>query len=475
MTMSIDLQFIYPLIILSFVSLIMPLFIAFFRKTKNIVYYLTIITLIFSILSCFLKLNVELTIFNESIRINSQVYIFSILVLVSVLFAVVSSKSYIEKMQINFPEFYSMVLFSSIGMLLMIFANDLLILFIGIELMSICFYVLVGFTRKFQKSNESALKYLLLGAFMTGFLLYGISLIYGISGTTNISKIIYNPQIYKLPAFLVGVSLFIIGLLFKIGVFPFHLWIPDVYEGAPTVVTGLMSTAGKISAVGALSQFVLLSPINFLDFRFLFSILAVMTIILGNVIAIAQYNLKRLLAYSSIASAGYIIVGLAGLNDVSLKSILFYLMSYVFMQLGAFILISGMEEYDSNSNSSIKINIDDYKGLAKRNPSIAIIFTIFLFSLSGIPPFAGFWGKYYLFFSAIKSDLIWLSIIAILFSLISVYYYLRIVVFMWFYDYENKLDTGIKFDNKIILYIAVIGTLLFGIYPELFFSIFSVK
>ncbi|MFA5405427.1 MAG: NADH-quinone oxidoreductase subunit N, partial [Ignavibacteria bacterium] len=386
----------------------------------------------------------------------------------------VSSKTYLEKEGINFGEYFIIVLCALLGMLLMIFANDLIIIFIGLELMSICFYILVGFLRKRIKSNESALKYFLLGVFITGFLLYGISLMYGVTGTTKLSAYIAMVGIIKNPVFIIGIVLFSIGFFFKMGVFPFQMWVPDVYEGAPTVVTGLMSTAGKIAAVGTIVPIII--AFNITDFKILLAIISVLTMLFGNVIALAQSSIKRLLAYSSIASAGYILVGVASLDDLAVKGIAFYLLAYVFMQLGSFIIVAVYESNAKDKSDYNLVNFDDYKGLAKRNPMLGIFFTIFLLSLAGIPPFAGFWGKYYLFYFAIKSNLIWLSIVAILLSLVSLYYYLKVIVYMWFNEppeiYSNEKITFDIF-GKIAVITAVFGTLIFGFYPNLFFSIFK--
>jgi NADH-quinone oxidoreductase subunit N len=312
---------------------------------------------------------------------------------------------------------------------------------------------------------------------MTGFLLYGISLIYGVTGFTNITKIFQNVQNFESPVFIVGLGLILIGFFFKIGIFPFQMWIPDVYEGSPTTVSGLLSTSGKIAALGTIAP-ILLSQPSFSKFQFIFSILALLTMLLGNVIAISQTNIKRLLAFSSIASAGYLMVGVAAVNDLALKGIMFYLLSYIFMQMGAFIVVSIFEKFNPAERDFSMVKIADYKGLGKRNPFLAVMLTIFLFSLAGIPPFAGFWGKYYLFYAAIKSNLIWLSVLAILFSLVSVYYYLRVIVYMWFSDFEkihSEEIISIDFGNKLALIISFAGILVFGIFPQLFVIIFNIK
>jgi NADH-quinone oxidoreductase subunit N len=252
------------------------------------------------------------------------------------------------------------------------------------------------------------------------------------------------------------------------------MWIPDVYEGAPTIVSGMMSTAGKVATVGTLAPVIF--GLNLIDFKILFSILATLTMLYGNIVAISQSNLKRLLAYSSIASAGYILVGMAAMDDFSSKGIAFYLLAYVFMQLGAFIAVSIFESATQDGKDFKNVTFDDYKGLAKRNPFLATVLTIFLFSLAGIPPFAGFWGKYYIFYSAIKMNLIWLSVIAIVLSVVSVYYYLKVIIYMWFKESEGEVITGDakgSLSSNFALIISIAGTLLFGFYPELFFTFFK--
>ncbi|MDQ3194205.1 MAG: NADH-quinone oxidoreductase subunit N, partial [Bacteroidota bacterium] len=320
------------------------------------------------------------------------------------------------------------------------------------------------------------LKYFLLGAFMTGFILYGMALIYGIVGSTSIPQLYSSPKFITNYVFIIGIGLFIIGFMFKIGVFPFQMWIPDVYDGAPTVVSGMLSTAGKIAAVGTILPVIL--TLNIVNFKVIFAVAAVASMMYGNIIALAQTNIKRLLAYSSIASAGYIFVGVASMNEFALRGISYYLIAYTFMQLGSFIIVSLLEKRDDGSREYKNVDLEYYKGLGKRNPMIALYMTLFLFSLAGIPPFAGFWGKYYLFYAAIKSNMIWLAVTGILLSLIGVYYYIKIIVYMWFSDSEDLSPVSqekISYLNPGILatVLAVIGTISFGIDPNLFFNLFK--
>lgn len=469
-----ELYNILPLLIIAFAATFILLIEAFFKKSETVIFGFSLSAVVAAIATSFLYVNKELILFNQFIRISNSSLAFSVIILVSILISIIASKSYIIKENINFGEYYSLMLFAVMGMLLMVFANDILIIFIGLELMSICFYVLAGFLRLRQKSNESALKYFLLGAFMTGFILYGIALVYGITGTTNLTQIYANTKIIKNYVFIIGMSLIIIGFMFKIGLFPFHMWIPDVYDGAPTVISGMLSTAGKIAAVGTILPIIL--TLNILNFKLIFSVTAVATMLYGNIIALAQTNIKRLLAYSSIASAGYIFVGVAAMNEFALKGIAYYLIAYTFMQLGAFIIVSILEKKDDGSRDYKNVNLEFYKGLGKRNPLIATSMTLFLLSLAGIPPFAGFWGKYYLFYAAVQANLIWLAIVGIVLSLVGVYYYLKIIVYMWFEEPEYLIEKEkISFANSGVAatVLAVIGTIVLGVDPNLFFKIFN--
>lgn len=469
-----ELNNILPLLIITLGIILAILFEIIFKQNKTLIYLTGLVIVASALVSSFFLLKKDLFVINELLRINSVSVSFCVIILFSVLLSLIASKKYIETEGINFGEYYIIILCSVLGMMLMIFANDLLIVFIGLEMMSICFYVLVGFLRKRIKSNESALKYFLLGVFITGFLLYGISLMYGAAGTIKLNQYYTTPGVINNTVFIIGFVLFAVGFFFKMGVFPFHMWIPDVYEGAPTLVTGLMSTAGKIAAVGTIVPVII--GFDVLDFKTLIAVISVLTMLFGNVIALAQTSIKRLLAYSSIASAGYILVGVASLDDLAVFGISFYLTAYVFMQLGSFIIVAVYESNSKEKSDYNLVNFDDYKGLAKRNPMLGIFFTVFLLSLAGIPPLAGFWGKYYLFYFAVKSNLIWLSIVAILLSIVSLYYYLKVIVYMWFHQpLEIYSSENIAFDvfSKISVLTAIIGTLLFGLYPNLFFSIFN--
>ncbi len=469
-----ELTEIIPILIIAFSATFILLIEAFSKNAKDVVFGFSVVSVVCAIVASFFQLSHEALVFNQYLRITNTSVSFSVIMMLSVLITILASKSYLKKENIEFTEYYSLLFFSLLGMLLMVSANDILIIFIGLEIMSICFYVLAGFLRKRTKSNESALKYLLLGMFMTGFILYGIALIYGITGTTNLTAIYANKQAMKSFVFIVGLGLFFIGFMFKIGVFPFQMWVPDVYDGAPTVVSGMLSTAGKVAAVGTILPIIL--ALNIADYKMVFAMAAVATMLYGNVIALAQTNIKRLLAYSSIASAGYIFVGVAAMNRTALTGISFYLIAYTFMQLGAFVIASILEKKDDGSRDYKNVDIDFYKGLGKRNPWMAVFMTVFLFSLAGIPPFAGFWGKYYIFYAAIEANMIWLAVIGILLSLIGVYYYLKVIVFMWFFDAADEVSTEVSVVPATAAFatvLAVAGTLVFGFVPDLFFRLFK--
>jgi NADH-quinone oxidoreductase subunit N len=373
------------------------------------------------------------------------------------------SVNYIKKYGTYIGEYYIIIQTSVLGMMLMAGAKDLIMIFLGLEVMSISFYVLAGFNRKRRSANESSLKYFLLGAFATGFLVYGIALIYGKATTTSIDVININFSALSSDfIFLAGVLLFLIGFSFKIAAFPFHMWVPDVYQGSPTTVTGLFSTAGKAAGFSAL--IVTLGamfggPSGELFTPYL-SAIAVFSMLFGSIVAIMQTDIKRMLAYSSIAHAGYMLIGLASGNSDGVAGIIFYLAAYSFMNLAAFGIVSIIEgENESN------LDIDSYTGLGARSPFLAGLLALIMFALAGIPPFAGFFGKYYVFIAAIKANLIWLAIVGIISSAISVYFYLRIVVIMYFKSSEIEDKPSYNAVEIIAVIISVSLVIILGLAP----------
>jgi len=388
----------------------------------------------------------------------------NIIFLSSALLTILLSRGYLERMEVHRGEFYILILFSTTGMMLMAGALNLITVFLGIELMSVSLYVLAGFMRKKERANESALKYFLLGAFATGFLLYGIALIYGTSGTTDlvaISKVF--PQLSHNPIFLVGCGMLVVAFSFKIAAVPFHMWAPDVYEGAPTTVSGFMSTGAKAAAFATfLLVFVRVFDIAGSSLSQVIAVIAAASMIVGNVTAVAQDNVKRMLAYSSIAHAGYMLSGIAAANVEGETGILFYLLAYTFVNVGAFGIVSMMERQDDK-----KLDFEDYAGLSARRPALAVLMSMFMFSLAGIPPFAGFFGKYYVFLAAVKANMTWLAILGVLTSLVSVYYYLRLVVLMYFHEGDADLDSSVPMASMIALVVAAALIVVLGLYPSL--------
>src|SRR3990172_1153924 len=388
---------------------------------------------------------------------------FTMLFLAAGFLTVVVSQSYLSRLSINRSEYYALVLFAIAGMILMASAVDLVIIFLGLELMSLCLYVLVGFHRTRGQSNEASLKYFLLGAFVTGFLLYGIALIYGVTGTTNLITIARTFSAHSSNSlFLLGVGLVAISFSFKVAATPFHMWAPDVYEGAPTTVTAFMSTAAKAAGFAAFMA-VFLRSFAFAEtnINVILGWLAAGSMVIGNVTAIAQTNVKRLLAYSSIAHAGYMLTGIAAGNQEGQIGILFYLAAYVMMNIGAFAVIALLEKADGGG-----LTLNDYAGRSTQQPALAALLSVFLFSLAGIPPLAGFFGKYYVFLAAVKAGMTWLAIVGVLTSLVSVYYYLNLVVLMYFKEGRGEVAAKPAKVTLVAIGIAALLVLEFGLYPS---------
>lgn len=373
------------------------------------------------------------------------------------------SIDYIKKYGMNFGEFYLLLQTSVLGMMFMAGAKDLFMIFIGLELMSISFYALAGLNRKRLSANEASLKYFLLGAFATGFVVYGIALIYGTAQTTSLEIIAGKfGELSGNLLFVVGILLFLIGFSFKIAAFPFHMWVPDVYQGSSTTVAGLFSTGGKAAAFSAIIVAVGTVFANSAHnlFEPYLAVIAVLSMLYGSIVAISQDNIKRMLAYSSIAHAGYMIIGLASGNFAGIAGIIFYLAAYTFMNLGAFGIVSIIEGEDETN-----LSIQSYAGLGSKKPLLAALLSICMFSLAGIPPFAGFFGKYYIFISAIQAHLTWLAIVGVFSSVISVYFYLRIVVLMYFKEAEGEYTFTNSNTGLFAVVISVLLVIVLGIAP----------
>lgn len=459
-----------PLLIIGIGILISLLIEMFSQKSEKILPWFSIIIFLFVAYYSLITINERATLFNSMIEIGGNVNIFYFIFNFGAAVIVLLSFDYIKKIGINFGEYYILLQSAVLGMMLLSCSKDLIMIFIGLEQMSICFYILAGFKRKRLSSNEASLKYFLLGSFATGFIVYGIALIYGSAQTMSINLIIEKfPNLISNYIFITGFVLFIIGFTFKIAAFPFHMWVPDVYQGSPTTVTALMSTTGKAAAFSAL--IIAFTPIILGVSKNIFepviAVLATLSMLYGSIVAIVQKDVKRMLAYSSIAHAGYMLIGLASGTFQGTSGIIFYLIAYTFMNIGAFGIISMLE-----GNNETNLDIQSYAGLGFTKPLPAALLSIFMFALAGIPPFAGFFGKYYVFVSAIQSNLTWLAIMGIIASAISVYFYLYLVVVMYFQKFENNFSSNsdsLQFELSGLSMLGVIVTallvILMGIFP----------
>lgn len=471
MITSTDLVNSIPLVIAAASSLIVLIIEAIFPKDnkskgETFIFYFSLTALIIALSFAIKDFNKNLSLYSNFIRVNTITAALNVTIIFGMFMTVLSSKDYLEKENINYGEYYALLFLSLLGMILLVGANDLVTLFIGLELMSVCFYVLAGFIRTRPESNESGLKYFLLGAFVTGFLLLGIAFIYGFSGNTNYT-VIAAKGLTKESFYMLGLVLVFIAFVFKTGSFPLQMWVPDVYQGSPTVVAGMMSSVGKTAAFGALLSFFAVFDLK--NVPIMIAAVSVLTMLYGNVVALMQSDIKRLLAYSSIAHAGYIMIGFIQISSHSTQAVLYYLVSYILMQLGAFIVVGIVETKSDESGSSKTTNtIESYRGLGKTNPGLSSILTIFLLSLAGIPPLAGFWGKYYIFYSIIQAKFFWVAVIGILLSLIGVYYYIRIILYMWFYEPSTGTIEPVKKDFAYTAAIlSTVGIFVIGIFPQL--------
>ncbi|MGH2568400.1 MAG: NADH-quinone oxidoreductase subunit N [Bacteroidota bacterium] len=456
------------LLSLTVVSLVL-LVIESARVTRaDLAYYLSLVGIAVSAGFAMSEMSLDGTAYSDMIRVGGYSSYFTLLFLAAAFLTILFSRDYLKKLQYHRGEYYILVVLATIGMTLMASALDLIVIFLGIELMSVCLYVLAGFFRAKEKSNEASVKYFLLGAFATGFLLYGIALIYGATGTTNILTLREHFALYSDNGiFLIGAGMLIVSFGFKVAAVPFHMWAPDVYEGAPTMVTGFMSTGAKAAAFSAFAA-VFIGSFEYRGSTVneAIALLAAASMIIGNITAVVQSNLKRMLAYSSIAHAGYMLSGIAAGNPEGQAGILFYLVAYTFMNLGAFGIVSMMEKEEDKG-----LTFADYAGLSSKSPFMAALMSLFMFSLAGIPPFAGFFGKYYVFLSAVKADMAWLAIVGVLTSVVSAYYYLRLVVLMYFRDGEADFPAKPSVPALVAVSLAALLVIQLGIYPSLIVDI----
>jgi NADH-quinone oxidoreductase subunit N len=412
----------------------------------------------------------ELRGFRGMVVLDSYALFFNIVIGYAAGLVLLLSMDYIRREGQDSGEFYILVLLSALGMMLMASAGDLIIVFLGLETMSLALYVLAGFFRTRLEAGEASMKYFLIGAFASGFFLYGIALIFGATGTTNLDRIgnAVAAGAGKDPMLVIGLGLLLVGFGFKISSVPFHMWAPDVYEGAPTSVTAFIATGSKAAAFAALLRVLLTAvrPVP-LDWVMLLWVMAAVTMTVGNVVALAQQNFKRMLAYSSIAHVGYMLVGVVAGGALGNGSVLFYMLVYTFTTAGAFGAIVLLERAGQEA-----VKIEDFAGLAARHPLLAVTLSIFLLSLIGIPPTAGFVGKFYLFGAAVKSGYVWLAVIGVLNSAAAAYYYLRLIVYMYMREPEGAPTVlAPSLSGALALMVALWGVVQLGVAPGPLFDL----
>ncbi len=469
-----DFQTILPLLtimVTAMVVLMVDLWLPRDRKSPLVV--LSFIGIVIAAVCCRNLWGVGSTAFHGTVVADDFALMFQFILLVVAALSIALSERYIQQKGINYGEYYALLLFSTSGAMLMATSRELITIFVGLEVLSIALYVLSGFARTEARSEESAMKYFLLGSFSSGFFLYGIALVYGGTGTTRLDLLgTLALGALSSPYTLAGVALLIVGLGFKAAIVPFHSWTPDVYEGAPTSVTAFMSAGAKAGAFAAFVRVAIaVLPLNHAFHGVLWG-LAVLTMIVGNVGAVVQTNIKRMLAYSSVAHAGYILVGLLSQNAMGHAGILFYVLAYTFMNLGAFGVLIVLARRGEEPTT-----IEDLSGLSQRQFGLAMMMAVFMLSLGGIPPTAGFMGKWYLFMGAVQAHEYALAVIGLVASVVGVYYYLRVIYTMFFQPARNEFPTqrvwGFAPGADVALWVCVLVTLGLGVYSSGLYNIAS--
>lgn len=457
---QVDLNLILPFLIISITGLAILMIDLFLSKDRKwLLAYLSIAGLI---LAGWASLNLWGKAgygFRDMVMMDNLAIIFNLIFIMASILSILMSVDYIKRFSMNYGEYYCLLLFATSGMVLMAGSTNLVTIFLGLEILSLALYILAGLNRRDIRSNEAALKYFLLGAFATGFVLYGITLFYGGTGSTNLMSV--SPIGTGNITLQIGLGLLLVGFGFKVSAVPFHMWTPDVYEGAPTPVTAFMSVGSKAAGFAVLLRiFNQIYPIHEWDKALI--VISVLTMTVGNLVALAQTNIKRMLAYSSIAHAGYLFIALLVPGQFGMASLLFYIIAYLFMNLGAFASIMYL-----NKRGEESLLISDYAGLGGRYPFIGLSMALFMCSLAGIPPTAGFMGKFYIFSTGVNAGYVGLVIVGVLNSVLSVFYYLRLLVIM--YMHEPTKDTPSLYFSPLLaisIIICFCATIYAGIFPS---------
>ena len=464
-----NLNFIYPEMFVS-LSIMFLLLLGVFKKNSSLlIYNLSIIFLIFTLALIFnYPPQSNLNLFNDSYTIDYFSSFMKILTMCSGIFVLIVSSRYLKIFKIFQIEYSILILCSILGMMVMISSNDLIVFYIGLELQSLSLYVLASFNRDQIKSSEAGLKYFVLSALSSGLLLYGCSLIYGFTGSTNFITISENVDSTQL-GLTFGIVFILVGLAFKISAVPFHMWAPDVYEGSPTSVTLFFAVVPKIAALTVFIRFLYVPFINMIDqWQIIIIFLSIASMIFGAIAAIGQKNLKRLIAYSSIGHMGFALAGLSSGTNEGIQSSIIYISIYLVMNLGLFSCLFMMKRNDKYYE-----NIEDLSGLSKNHPLISLSLLIILFSLAGIPPMAGFFAKFYVFKAVIKESMYFLAITGLLSTVISAFYYLRIIKIIYFDPEKEKYDTDYNVGLKISLSLSTLLILFYFIFPSRLVEIVS--
>ncbi|MBV8056985.1 MAG: NADH-quinone oxidoreductase subunit N [Deltaproteobacteria bacterium] len=428
--------------------------------------FLALVTLLAAFVLTMFELGQNTLAFRGSLAMDDYAVFFAAVIIITTAITVAMSLEYAADARLAGAEYYALVLFAALGMMLMAAAGDLIIIFLGLETMSIAVYALAGFVRRDPKSNEAAIKYFLLGAFSTGFLLYGIALVYGATGTIRLEPIraSLSSGIAANPLLLMGLGMMLIGFGFKVAAVPFHMWTPDAYEGAPAPITAFMAVGVKLAAfAGFLRIFMANLGTISTEWTTVLWVIAVLTMTAGNVIALVQNNIKRMLAYSAIAHAGYVILGMAaGRGHDAGGAILYYLLAYAFTNLGAFAVVVALER-----GGEAHDEIADYRGLAREHPGLAAAMAVCLLSLTGVPPLAGFVAKFYIFAAALNAGLVGLVVIAVLNSVVSAYYYFGVIVAMYMQEGGVRVERMSRRPGLLIsVAVGVAGVIALGVYPQ---------
>ena len=460
----------YPIVLLSIFGIV-TLFLGF-SKSKNILLPATLLFLAVSLIGNFYEWNQgPLLYFYDMFRVDNLTLAFSGIVLISAFMIVAISGGFQDNADAEPAEYYALMLFSLVGAIMMIGFEHLIMLFIGVEILSVAMYVLTGSNKRNLRSNEAALKYFLMGAFATGFMLFGMTLLYGATGSFNLSQIqayVFTTNVAA-PSYLLyaGLLLLLIGMLFKVSAAPFHFWTPDVYEGAPTIFTTFMSTIVKTAGFAAIYRLLEHSFTGAYGFWWIvIALVAVLTLLVGNIGATSQNSFKRMLAYSGISHAGYLLIAITALTKPSQNAIVFYSLAYSLSTICAFgilMLVSKEKTIEGQPDE----RFEAFNGLSKNNPFLAFVLTVSMLSLAGIPLTAGFWGKFFVFTSAADRGIIWITVIAVLMSTVGIYYYFRVIISSYMRE-GNLAKIRVAPFYQVILVLATFLTILFGLAPGLF-------